>query len=230
MALWREVPHPEQRPRTIADVFDDERAVLMALPPPFDGFVEHTKRVTPTCLVNFERNRYSVPAAFANRAISLRAYAERIVLVAEARVIATHDRVFSRDHNRTGTTVYDWRHYLAVVQRKPGALRNGAPFTELPASFKRLQAVLLQRDGGDREMVDILSLILHHDQALVEQAVSETVGSEVISKTHVLNRLSRLLDAPLPAVVEPPPLLMLREEPIANPERYDQLRGTHHVR
>ncbi len=34
---------------------------LMALPPPFDGFVEHTKRVSPTCLVHLERNRYSVP-------------------------------------------------------------------------------------------------------------------------------------------------------------------------
>jgi hypothetical protein len=186
--------------------------------------------VTPTCLINFERNRYSVPAAFANRAISLHAYAERIVLVAEAHVIAVHDRVFSRDHNSKGTTVYDWRHYLAVVQRKPGALRNGAPFTELPASFRHLQTVLLKREGGDREMADILALILHHDEALVEQAVRETVGSEVVSKTHVLNRLSRLLDAPLPAALEPPPILRLREEPIANTERYDQLRGTHHVR
>jgi hypothetical protein len=34
---------------------------------PFDGFVEHTKRVSPTCPVTFERNHYSVPASFANR-------------------------------------------------------------------------------------------------------------------------------------------------------------------
>lgn len=43
----------------------------MRMPPPFDGFVEHTKRVSPTCLITFERNRYSVPAAFANRAVGL---------------------------------------------------------------------------------------------------------------------------------------------------------------
>ena len=230
IALWAEIPHPDLPSRTIAQMHRDERPVLMVMPPPFAGFVEHTKRVTPTCLVHFERNRYSVPAAFANRAISLRAYADRVVLVAEARVIAEHARAFHRDHNSKGTTVYNWRHYLAVLQRKPGALRNGAPFAELPTSFKRLQSVLLKREGGDREMADILALVLHHDEALVEQAVRETVDSEVISKTHLLNRLSRFLDPPSPAAIEPPPALTLREEPIANTERYDTLRGAQHVR
>ena len=48
----------------------------------FDGFVEHTKRVSPTCLVHFETNRYSVPASFANRLVSLRIYPDRLVVVA----------------------------------------------------------------------------------------------------------------------------------------------------
>jgi len=227
--LWHEVAHPEQSHRCIAEVFDDERGALMAMPPAFDGFIEHTKRVSPTCLIVFERNRYSVPAAFANRVVSLRAYADRIVLVAEAQVIAEHVRVFSRGHDKDGQTIYDWRHYLAVVQRKPGALRNGAPFAELPRSFKRLQAVLMKREGGDREMADILALVLHHDEKLVEQAVREAIETSVISKTHILNRLSRLLDTPLPAALTPPPSLNLTDEPIANTERYDHLRENRYV-
>jgi hypothetical protein len=159
----------------------------------------------------------------------LRAYAERIVLVAEAEVVAEHERVFNRDHRNQGVTVYDWRHYLAVVQRKPGALRNGAPFTELPTSFRRLQQLLIKREGGDREMADILALVLHHDEHLVEQAVREALESEIVSKTHILNRLSRLLDQPAPAMLTPPPALSLSEEPIANTERYDVLRGASHV-
>ena len=151
-------------------------------------------------------------------------------MVAEARIIAEHIRVFSRDHNSKGTTIYDWPHYLAVVQRKPGALRNGAPFAELPRSFKRLQGVLMKREGGDREMADILALVLHHDEKLVEQAVREAVDSEIISKTHIVNRLSRLLDTPPPQALTPPPALTLTEEPIANAERYDNLRGMRHVR
>jgi hypothetical protein len=55
-------------------------------------------------------------------------------------VVCEHRRVFARSHERKSTTtVYDWRHYLAVIQRKPGALRNGAPFVELPPAFRALQ-------------------------------------------------------------------------------------------
>ncbi len=227
--LWTEIAHPELADRSIAEVLEDERRALMAMPPPFDGFVEHTKRVSPTCLIVFERNRYSIPAAFANRVISLRVYADRLVIVAEAQIITEHVRVFSRDHSSRGKTVYDWRHYLAVVQRKPGALRNGAPFAELPNSFKRLRSVLMKRDGGDREMADILALVLHHDERLVEQAVREAIASGIVSKTHILNRLSRLLDTPPPAALEPPPALNLQDEPVANTERYDHLRENHNV-
>lgn len=79
-------------------------------------------------------------------------YAAQLVFVAEGQVIAEHVRCINRSHD-CGETIYDWRHYLAVLQRKPGALRNGAPFAEFPAGFKRLQAILLKHPGGDREMV-----------------------------------------------------------------------------
>lgn len=228
-ALWHEIQHPEQTNRTIAEVYADERSALMAMPPPFDGFIEHAKRVSPTCLIVFERNRYSVPSALANQVISLRVYAEELVLVARAEVIATHQRIFSRDHSSPGQTSYDWRHYLAVVQRKPGALRNGAPFATLPESFRHLQLALLKQPGSDREMVDVLALVLQHDEHLVEQAVGEAIVAGVLTKTHILNRLSRLLDKPPPARLEPPPALAISAEPMANTQRYDDLRELRHV-
>ena len=72
----------------------------MQAPRPFDGFVEHTKRVSPTCLVTFERTRYSVPASYANRPVSLRAYADRIVVAAEGNIICEHTRVIDRRHDK----------------------------------------------------------------------------------------------------------------------------------
>jgi hypothetical protein len=99
-----------------------------------------------------------VPASFANRPVSLRIYPERLVVVAEGQVLCEHGRIIDRSHQKPGRTIYDWRHYLAVVQRKPGALRNGAPFLEMPEAFRHLQAGLLKRPGGDKEMVEILSL------------------------------------------------------------------------
>jgi len=200
----------------------------MPMPTVFDGFVENSKRVSSTCLISFDRNRYSVPASFANRPISLRVYADRLVIVAEVQVVAEHQRVFVRDHNVPGKTIYDWRHYLAVVQRKPGALRNGAPFAELPESFKRLQSKLLKRQGGDREMADILALVLLHDERLIEQAITTALASGQPSKQHVLNCLNRLSDAPRPEPLKPPQALQLITEPQANTARYDHLRERQH--
>lgn len=223
LSLWNEIAHPEQHERSIADVHAQERTCLMALPCPFDGFVEHTKRVSPTCLVTFERNRYSVPASYANRPVSLRVYADRLVFVAEAQVIAEHVRLILRNPG-IGRTLYDWRHYLSVLQRKPGALRNGAPFSELPDAFKRLQAILLKRPGGDREMVEILALVLQHEEQAVLTAVELALESGVPSKQHVLNLLKRLVEPAPPAPIDTPTPLMLTVEPQANVSRYDELR------
>ena len=222
--LWQELQHPEDKRYTIGKLLIEEQAELMPMPVMFDGFVEHSKRVSSTCLITFEHNRYSVPASFANRPVSLRVYADRLVIVAEAQVIATHQRVFTRDHSARGKTMYDWHHYLSVLQRKPGALRNGAPFHELPESFKRLQHKLLKHVGGDREMVDILALVLLHDEQLVEKAVTLALQAGHTSKQHVLNCLHRLQDSPRPKPLHPPTVLQLITEPLADTGRYDDLR------
>lgn len=249
--LWRKTPHGTL-PGSIADVWADERAALMALPAMFDGFVEQSKRVSPTCLITFERHRYSVPFVlrnaspehfvrfahqslpFANRPVSLRIYPDRLVVAAEGNILCEHARVIERSH-RLPRTIYDWRHYLAVIQRKPGALRNGAPFLQLPLAFRQLQDQMLRRPGGDREMADILALVLHHDEQAVLRAVELALDGGVATKTHVLNRLHRLIDGKPtdgPDIDTPNALTLLRE-PKANVERYDALRvqtaGGHHA-
>lgn len=230
IAQWSHIQHGNQ-PGTIAEVHAAEVSSLMPLGRPFDGFVEHTKRVSPTCLVNFERNRYSVPASFANRPVSLRIYPDRIVIAAEGRILCEHGRIIARSHHQPGRVIYDWRHYLAVIQRKPGALRNGAPFIEMPQAFRQLQSHLLKRVGGDREMVEILSLVLHHDEQAVLCAVELALEAGVPSKTHVLNILHRLTDGKAPPVapIDAPQALRLHQEPLADVGRYDNLRELRHA-
>ncbi len=63
----------------------------------------------------------------------MRLYPERIVIVGDQEVIAEHPRATERDH-----VVYDWQHYVPLIARKPGALRNGAPFADMPEPLKRL--------------------------------------------------------------------------------------------
>ncbi|HEX9803433.1 MAG TPA: IS21 family transposase, partial [Gammaproteobacteria bacterium] len=230
IAQWGQIVHGVL-PGTVADVHAGEVASLMPPGRPFDGFVEHTKRVSPTCLVTLERNRYSVPASFANRPVSLRVYPERIVIAAEGWILCEHGRIIARSHHLPGRIVYDWRHYLAVIQRKPGALRNGAPFTEMPEAFRQLQGQLLKRPGGDREMVEILALVLQHDEQAVLCAVELALEAGVPTKTHVLNILHRLTDgkAPPASPIDAPQALRLGREPVANVGRYDDLREMRHA-
>jgi transposase len=224
--LWHEIPHGGL-PGSVADVWAAERAALMPLPTAFDGFVEQSKRVSPTCLISFERNRCSVPASFANRPVSLRVYPERLVVAAEGQILCEHARCIDRSHVGPTRTIYDWRHYLAVIQRKPGALRNGAPFTELPPAFRQLQELMLRRPGGDRDMVDILALVLQHDEQAVLVAVEMALAAGVPTKTHVLNLLHRLIDGKTTTEpdIDTPQALILRLEPKADVERYDGLRA-----
>jgi hypothetical protein len=128
-------------------------------------------------------------------------------------------------HHLPGFTIYDWRHYLSVLQRKPGAIRNGAPFAELPQAFQSLQSILLKRTGGDREMVDVLALVLLHDEQTVLTAVQLALETGATSKQIVLNILSRLLEGTPIAPVDVPQALALQVEPKANVTRYDSLRN-----
>ena len=137
---------------------------------------------------------------------------------------------YTGSYDRVAAFARVWRrHYLSVLQRKPGALRNGAPFAELPQPFKRLQAARLKRPGGDREMVEILALVLHHDEPAVLRAAEIALAAGAASKQHVLNILSRLLEASPPSLIDIPDALTLLNEPKADVHRYDRLRGDGHV-
>ena len=224
--LWAQTLHGSQA-GTVADAWAEEARHLMPLPR------STVSSNTPSASIHLERNRYSVPASFANRPVSVRVYPERIVVAAEGQIICEHRRVFARSHQRKSTTtVFDWRHYLAVLQRKPGALRNGAPFTELPLAFRTLEQRMLKTPGGDREMVEILALVLQHDEQAVLTAVELALEAGAPTKTHILNVLHRLIDGkPIdPPAVKPPNALTLTTEPQANVERYDALRQAREAR
>ena len=93
-------------------------------------------------------------------------------------------------------------------------------------AFRALQQRMLKTPGGDREMVEILALVLQHDEQAVLTAVELALEAGAPTKTHILNLLHRLVDGkPLDAPpVKPPGALTLTTEPQANVERYDALR------
>lgn len=216
-ALWDELRHPEHSRFSVAEVLEQERAEMMPMPARFDGYVEKEARVTSTCLVRVSRNRYSVPCEFAGQRVSTRLYPDRIVIAAENVIVATHERLPERDQ-----ICYDW-HYIPLVARKPGALRNGAPFADLPVPLAKLRQGLMRHAGGDRVMAKVLSAVPTAGLDAVLVAVDLVVESGVLSAEHVENVLARLNASPAPACVETS--LQLNEAPLADTGRYDSLRS-----
>jgi hypothetical protein len=141
-ALWSELRHPKFREFSILELLEQERLEMMPTPTAFDGYVERSARVSSTCLVAVARNRYSAPCELAGQRVSTRLYPNRVDIATAQAVVASHARLADNGHVR-----YDWQHYIALVQRKPGALRNGAPFADLPGPLQRLRQGLMRHNG-----------------------------------------------------------------------------------
>jgi transposase len=216
-ALWHELRHAEYGDLSIAEMLEHEQPSLMPMVTPFDGYVETLGKVYSTCLVIEDRNRYSVPCELVGQMVSIRTYPERIDFVAHDAVVASHVRCFERNQVR-----YDWQHYIPLIERKPGALRNGAPFADLPEPLLRLRGLLLKREGGDRVMAKVLAAVPKFGLEAVLVAVELVLESGNPSAEHVENVLNRLKAAPPPGNVETG--LAVAEVPIADTERYDRLR------
>jgi len=213
--------HPEFKDRTVFEVFEEERPSLVPYAGRFDGFHALPASVSKTCLVRFDNNRYSVAACAVGRPVEVRAYADRIELRQEGRLVGEHRRSFGRDQ-----TIYDPWHYVPVLARKPGALRNGAPFKDwvLPAALDRVRRKLAGADDGDRQMVDILTTVLSDGLPAVEAACAEALKEGVHSADVILNILARRRELVSPITIMTPATLRLRHEPDADCARYDRLR------
>ncbi len=221
-------PHPDDRSRSVWQAFEHEKKHLCNLPPAFDGYAERAARVSPSSLVSFDRNRYSVDCRHAGKTVQLRAYADRIVIVKDAVVVGEHSRQFGRDK-----TMFDPMHYLPVLERKPGVLRNGAPFKDwdLPEAIARVGKMLKQRHSDwDRQYVGILTALPLYGTDAVAQACSQAIKANTVSKEVILNHLNRNSDRDQIDRIEIPGHLVLKQEPVADCRRYEKLIGkTHHV-
>ena len=213
--------HPVLKDQSVWSVFEAERSSLLSLPRAFDGYAERTVRVSSTSLVSFDRNRYSVACQAAGKTAQLRGYADKIVVMHEGACIAEHPRAFQRDQ-----MFFDPWHYLPVLRRKPGALRNGAPFKDwdLPHAIRRTWQCLMRYPDWDRQLVDILACVPIYGLEAVATACNEALRTSSASRDVVINLLARTHEEPRAEPVDIPAHLQLKEPPLADCARYDHLR------
>jgi len=211
--------HPEFPDKTIFEVFEGERAQLIPYRGPFDSYRSTAAAVSKTCLVRFDSNKYSVMSTAVGRPVDVFAYADRIVIKQNGTVVGEHRRSFARDR-----VEYNACHYLDVLARKPGALRNGAPFMELPGALGRVQRKLKTMKDGGRQMVDILTAARSDGMSAVEAACAEALAAGTHSADVILNILARRSEPASASTIATPERLQLQVLPRADCARYDGLR------
>jgi transposase len=213
--------HPDSPLLTVGEVFREERRQLLTVTVPFDGYLESDARVSSTALVAFDRNRYSVHVSAVGNPVTVRVFADRLTFVQEGRTVGFHLRHFCR-----GEVFYDPWHYLEVLKRKPGALRNGAPFKEwnLPEPLELVRVALARHRDGDRQFVGILAVVPIYGIEAVTGACASALAAQAVSRDVVLNLLSRTHEESPPAATDPVAHLpVLTTPPIADCSRYDLL-------
>ena len=115
---------------------------------------------------------------------------------------------------------------VPVLARKPGALRNCAPFKDwpLPGSIEKVRAKLAGSDAGDKQMVKVLTAVLTDGLAAVEAACAEALSAGIASADVIINVLARRQQPEPVASIMTPGALELRCPPRADCARYDNLR------
>lgn len=193
--------------KTVAGAWEEERGSLLPLPAhAWPCYLLRPAKVSGTCLVSFDGNRYSAPAIYARRKVIVRASVERVEIAIGEKVVASHPRSYERSRD-----VLDPYHYLPVLLRKPRAFRQARPVRAYPwpASFRQALAFLEERypDGrGVKEFVRILDLKEQVGEKRLAEAVDlalryRCVGVDAVR--HLLHQMESPWQQPLPLAAMP---------------------------
>ncbi len=180
---------PSRSDRSIRERLDLERPHM--LPPPPDCYVAAREKSTfadKESLVRVDTNCYSVPVDYAHYQCVVKVFSERVEVRSGTEVIADHRRAHGRHEH-----VLDPMHYLKLLERKPGLLKNGMPFKDAPwgEAFDRMRKELAWRrpEDGARRFIRILLLFREHPVDTVTTAVENCVRRGLFSDEAVVSML-----------------------------------------
>jgi hypothetical protein len=182
------------QPLTIGEAWAVERPLLRALPAKdYTCCVSKPVALTPYSQVEFDGNRYSVPANKAEAKLVVKAYPFRVDILYLDDVIASHARCYGKDQD-----IYNPLHYLPLLEQRPGAFQHAKPVRRWRASwppvYERLLARLQAEGDGIREFVRILKLHQDYPAQLVEQAVTQALAYGCLHLDGVKLCLRQLMD------------------------------------
>ncbi len=161
---------------TKAVLLEADRAAMVALPPSrFEVRRVEQCSANSLSLVRFDRNDYSVPTAFAHHGVTCLGGIDEVRILCGTDVVATHVRSWDKEG-----VFFDFRHYLALLEHKPGALDFARPLegVQLPGCLlvlrRRLEADL--GHSGTREFIKVLRLLERASMGELAGAVIEALS------------------------------------------------------
>jgi transposase len=181
----------KERPK--GELLTAERVALRPLPASgFEARRVELAQANSLSLVRFDENDYSVPTAYAHQPITVVGGLDEVRLVCRDRLVARHPRHWGREH-----VTFDPVHYLALLERKPGAFDYARPLAEwhLPESF-----VVLRRrfeaawgEAGVRHFIQVLRLLEKCSLGQLTTAVERAlvIGATTADAVRVLLEVTR---------------------------------------
>ena len=207
-------PHPEQKTKKVFEVYQEEKGALLSYRPYVDNYKVVPEVVSPYSFVLYDTNSYSVEVSYVGQSVQVLVFAKRIAVKFRDKIIASHERSFGRYQR-----IYDPWHYIPLLERKPGALRNGAPFKRLvlPSAMEGVRKKLAEYSDGDREFIRILLHVPQHGLQAVEEACSVALSQGGCT------RVTELLNPPPKEPPEESERLKLVSPPTDDCLRYNQV-------
>jgi transposase len=176
---------------TKAEMLKEDQSAFLALPAgTFDACRKQPTGANSLSLVRFDDNDYSVPVSYAHHEILVKGYVDRVVLCHRDQVVAEHPRSWGKER-----IFFDYRHYLPLLERKPGSVDHARPLMDLnlPECFdtlrRRLQGEEEKEGEGLREFIRVLRLLEDYPMARLREAVEKALLIHAHSRDAILQYL-----------------------------------------
>ena len=176
---------------TKAETLKEDQSAFLPLPAaPFDACRKQPTQANSLSLVRFDDNDYSVPVDYAHHEILAKGYVHRVILCHKGTVVAEHVRSWGKEG-----VFFDYRHYLGLLERKPGSLDYARPLMDLslPECFdtlrRRLEGEEEKKGEGLREFIRVLRLLEDHSMAKLRVAVEKALLIHAHSRDAILQYL-----------------------------------------
>jgi len=175
---------------TIGERLEQDLKQAAALPKHrFDACIRKPAKVDKYQFARFDNVCYSVPRTAAFKAVTVKGYVDRIEIVHDNQIVATHERSYE-----SGDQILDPLHYLVTLSRRPAALDHSNVYRDwkLPAVFGELRTRLEERHGlrrGVRQFVRVLELLQQYPIPPVAQAIEQLRGPEGADADRIIRRV-----------------------------------------